>query len=359
MKKIVIFHNYESPYRNKLFNEISKYYDLTVCFLQTKESEKRKWEITEEVKFRKINISYRMNFKFVINNINDIKNLLKENYFRVVITDNFPNFLTMKTVLKYVKNKDKLILWSEDSNFFKKNLSFPKKLLYEYINRYFLKRTKKIAVFNKASYVYYKKKYSGKDIFFVPQATSFNFDIKKIKIINKCKGTLKLGFLGQINKRKNVKGLIENVIKLKNNYPSSEIKLLIAGNGNLLKKFKAQYYGKSYIIFLGYINKKDDFFKKIDFLVLPSFYDTWGMVVNEALEYGKPCIVSTGANSRELILKEYVFNINSKDSFYKVLEKALLLEKDEYRKICNYYLKKIQLYSIENSAKHFFKAFER
>ena len=71
---------------------------------------------------------------------------------------------------------------------------------------------------------------------------------------------------------------------------------------------------------MGYLNDNDkDAFLKIDFLVLPSFYDAWGMVINEAMTKGIPCIVSDGVNSKEIINKKFIFKNNSKESLINVL----------------------------------------
>jgi len=74
-----------------------------------------------------------------------------------------------------------------------------------------------------------------------------------------------------------------------------------------------------------------EFYKKIDCLVLPSKNEAFGLVVLEAMAFGKPCIVSSTAGVAEIIDNEsgVIFKRNSFIDFVKSLDKMVKLYKSE------------------------------
>ena len=79
---------------------------------------------------------------------------------------------------------------------------------------------------------------------------------------------------------------------------NKNINLLFAGEGSqkdeLLNKAKSLNIS-SRVKFLGLLNRQelDYWYDKIDLIVLPSGYgETWGLVINEAIEFNNPVIVS-------------------------------------------------------------------
>jgi glycosyltransferase involved in cell wall biosynthesis len=103
----------------------------------------------------------------------------------------------------------------------------------------------------------------------------------------------KIGFIGQLIKRKRLDLLINALVKLKN----MPYKLLIIGNGILNDKLKDQatsLLGNERFDMVGTIqmNKIPYIMRTLDCLVLPSDHDGWGVVVSEALINGTPVICS-------------------------------------------------------------------
>ena len=47
MRKVLLFHNIPAPYRLPLFRKLSEFYDLTVVFLQKRETG-RLWKIKDK-----------------------------------------------------------------------------------------------------------------------------------------------------------------------------------------------------------------------------------------------------------------------------------------------------------------------
>ena len=79
----------------------------------------------------------------------------------------------------------------------------------------------------------------------------------------------------------------------------------------------------------GFVNqsKLGLYFKSADVFILPSTYDTWGLVVNEAMHFGLPCIVSDMVGSRHDLIKPhetgFVFNHKSSDDLASCMSRYL------------------------------------
>lgn len=110
-------------------------------------------------------------------------------------------------------------------------------------------------------------------------------------------GPITFGFLGRIQKVKNIHGFLEALIKTQEQHGIlSAVK--IAGPiedpvyMSDLKDICASYLGS--VNFLGELDscEKKDFFEAIDVLFLPSFTENFGNVVVEALSHSVPVLVS-------------------------------------------------------------------
>jgi len=125
-------------------------------------------------------------------------------------------------------------------------------------------------------------------------------------------------YVGRLIKLKN----IDFLIKVFNNYPN--LTLNIVGSGEDEKYLKS--IAKNNIKFLGYIPNKEigKVFIENDVFILPSFSETWGLVIEEAIYYGLPIICSNKVGSSDYYVKEKqtgeVFEINNENSFITSLE---------------------------------------
>jgi glycosyltransferase involved in cell wall biosynthesis len=99
-------------------------------------------------------------------------------------------------------------------------------------------------------------------------------------------------YVGRLVEHKNIRMLLSAFDTISKKY--SFAKLLIAGNGTLLQEMQSYYSNNKSIVFLGpqYNDELLEVYQRGHLLILPSAYEPWGLVVNEALSSGIPVIVS-------------------------------------------------------------------
>lgn len=99
-------------------------------------------------------------------------------------------------------------------------------------------------------------------------------------------------FCGRLSKEKDPRTLLEVYRRV--NLPHTA--LIFVGDGELRESLQecAANAGLTSVYFLGFQNRKEipKFYAIADALVLPSYSETWGIVVNEAMCFGLPVIVS-------------------------------------------------------------------
>lgn len=119
-------------------------------------------------------------------------------------------------------------------------------------------------------------------------------------------------YVGRLIDCKNLEFLIAQFNKSKRN-------LTIVGTGELEEKLKAA--AGSNIKFSGFIENEqlNDVYQKHDIFVLPSYSETWGMVVEEAIYFGLPVMVSdrvgSGPEMVESLGTGLAFHYNDPDDF--------------------------------------------
>ena len=124
---------------------------------------------------------------------------------------------------------------------------------------------------------------------------------KGVNIINKPKLNIKRGykkkylFVGRLSLEKNIELLVDLFNELQDH------SLTIIGSGPLENKLKSKA-GKN-INIIGNVPNQclKEYYENNDLLILPSISEPWGLVVEEALYFGIPSIVSNKCGVSELI----------------------------------------------------------
>lgn len=131
---------------------------------------------------------------------------------------------------------------------------------------------------------------------------------------------------------------------------------LIIGTGEKLENFK-QFIFRNKIEnfkFLGFKNQKEliYYYKLSDFLILPSNYETWGLVVNEAMSLGTPCIVSSNCGcANDLVIQNkngFIYQGGNYFSLFKII-KNTFSKSFNYNKMKIFTYKKIKKFTTQQT----------
>ncbi|MEG4584442.1 glycosyltransferase family 4 protein [Microcoleus sp. MOSTC5] len=122
-------------------------------------------------------------------------------------------------------------------------------------------------------------------------------------------------YVGRITARKGIQTLLEACAILKNQ-GYVDYSLLIIGKGDQRKEletFIKECNFEEQVTWAGWVEYGNlgAYFQQADIFVFPTFEDVWGMVVPEAMVFGKPVLCSNGAASCELIVSGengYIFD---------------------------------------------------
>ena len=114
-------------------------------------------------------------------------------------------------------------------------------------------------------------------------------------------------FVGNLIKRKNVESLLEA-----KKITRSPYYLVIVGDGPLFKKLNKKVVDENIrdVIFMGSRNDVESIIPSCDVLILPSFSESFGLVLIEALACGKPVIGSNVGGITEIITEDVGLFVN-------------------------------------------------
>ena len=176
-------------------------------------------------------------------------------------------------------------------------------------DRIYAKYIKKVFAMGDAAVDYYKSIYKNWEV--IPFAYCTKNELPLRNNINK--GGVNFCFVGSLSWWKSPQSIVKAAIKIKRN-----INISFIGSGNEEDKIQHLIKDNKYInsIFYGFQDntKVQEILAKQDVLILPSIYDGWGAVVNEALNAGLYVICSDKCGAKELISNPklgYVFKSNN------------------------------------------------
>lgn len=142
-------------------------------------------------------------------------------------------------------------------------------------------------------------------------------------LIHKESDDLRIIFIGNLNKRKNVKLVLESLVKIGN--PNFIFEIIGVGTeyDNLYNFVLNRPFLRDKVFFKGKTNIDDIWhhFKDKDLLVLPSKFDGWGVVATESFMAGVPVLVSKNCGSKDLVKTSKIgyISMNNND-FTKILK---------------------------------------
>jgi len=162
-------------------------------------------------------------------------------------------------------------------------------------------------------------------------------------------------FVGTLEPRKNIIGLIKSFSLIKNEIPT--FKLLIVGKRGwyydaifeLVEKLKLE----DRIIFTGYVDNEDlsCLYRNATCFIYISFYEGFGMPPVEAMSFGLPVIVSNNSSLAEIIGDGGVLvNPNNEKEVSKAI-KTVLHDKEYSKQLSQRAIERASMFSWENTAK--------
>ncbi len=354
MKKALIFHNIPAPYRLPLFRRLSEFYDLTVVFLQ-REEKGRLWKIKD----KELNFSYvflsRVSFSLFNKNLTvnrGISSLIKNASPDVIIgLDNPPNFLAMLKITRVCKKRRiPFLLWTGNFPGYKLGTNFILKIgdkIIDWIRRFKLyPNAHGFLAYGREGSFYLNNIYkvNSNKIFVGTQGypyeelvpANFQYKEKERKIAYNNSNIIYIGYL---QRRKGIEVLLKAADLLKKDHVKFNI--LIVGDGEKNVKRIIDEYSKkeTNVIFIGYKEgiEKYNSLKNAKILVLPTYKDPWGWVINEAMYLGVPVIATDKAMAKEMVIdgeNGYVVKAEDENALRKAIKRLLFLNENEYLKFC-------------------------
>jgi glycosyltransferase involved in cell wall biosynthesis len=146
-------------------------------------------------------------------------------------------------------------------------------------------------------------------------------------------------FVGQLIERKGIFTLFEAIKNLVKTTPNFHLNII--GTGILETQIRQYIEGnnlENFVTIQGVINSENvsQYIQKADLLILPSVFDGWGIVINEALQNHVPALVSDQCGAKELIKNEengLIFKAQNVESLSEQLLKFLQLSKEQKAKM--------------------------
>lgn len=126
-------------------------------------------------------------------------------------------------------------------------------------------------------------------------------EVTKMEVFSVAQETKVLLFAGRLSKEKGVMDLVKVYKKVKEQYES--VKIVFAGVGPAEAELRAEL---PTALFMGWVpsNKLPSLYSAADILLLPSKFDTFGLVVLEALSCGLPVAAYDAKGPKDIIVHE-------------------------------------------------------
>ena len=333
MIKIHYFLDHPIQYQNPFLEKLSLSDKISLNVIYLSDFSLRPYfdqGLNRMIKFDEIeNFKHKHQFIFENKNKNRLKFLIK--FVKLLLKDKpkylwvhgYSNFYSISSIIIGYILGIKILLRGESNNFFKNNLKSRIKiyLFFKLIDPLI---TNYLAIGKKN-----KEFYAGrtkKKIFLLPYVVG---DLFKKKIIQKKdlsilrkklkikKNSFIIFYNAKIILRKNPELLISSFLKI-NKACKIPVNLIIAGDGDIKDKLIKKYKNFREIKFVGFINQNllNQYYALSNLFVLPSKYDAWGLVVNEAMNFSKPIITSKNVLSSYDLIKPNTNGITFNNKYH-------------------------------------------
>lgn len=308
-RRLVILTEIISPYRIPLFNALarSEIVDLHVIFLAETDPSLRQWQVyKDEIKFsHRILPAWRKRmgrYNVLLNR--GVGQALDDASADVILCGGYSYVASWQSLLWARRRHIAFLLWSESNHQdLRRGLA-----LVECLKKTFLERCDGFVVPGQSAREYLRMhKIRDELIFTAPNAVDNEFFAAQAER-TRCDGANqrhRLGlperyffFVGRLVREKGVFELLSAYAKL-DQHLRSQIGLVFVGDGKERAALERQASSirADAIIFAGFAHREHlaQYYALAEALILPTYTDTWGLVVNEAMACGLPVILSRAA----------------------------------------------------------------
>lgn len=315
--------NLRAPYRTLQLNEFSNIsnVDITAYYCNDK-NKNRKWDTGKEIKFKEVDLDgYELSKHYGYINKNIIK-IVKENDLIILGGYEQPTYILISIICRLLK-KPYILLFDGIST---DRLTHKENKIKKYIKKIVIENANYIMGNGTVSKRYFNEEFGYPLDRIYNQYLTVDSDkinrlyIDKEKYRNEYREKLGINkdekvliYSGRLIDIKNVDSVIKALAKLNRN----DITFLITGGGELEEELKnlSNELGVRTII-TGFISEQEELFKHYfvgDIFILPSIYEPWGLVVNEAMMSGLGLIVSEICGCTLDLVKNNGYTINPND----------------------------------------------
>lgn len=316
-RRLVILTEIIAPYRIPLFNALAKRseVDLHVVFLAENDPQLREWKTpTAEINFSyEVLPSWRKRFgKYNVLLNRDVSAALTKASPAVILCGGYNYVASWQAQSLARKRKVPFLLWSESHA---RELRAGRAPI-EFLKRRFIRSCTGFVVPGQMAFDYLMAQgVNARAIFVAPNAVDNEFfasaSLAARKDAAKHRRELDLPsryflFAGRLVRDKGVFELLSAYAKL-DEAIREQVGLLFVGDGSARRDLEEQAstISRGTIQFPGFAQKDTlaIYYALADMLVLPTYTDTWGLVVNEAMACGLPIILSSVAGCAADLLR--------------------------------------------------------
>lgn len=317
-RRLVIVTEIISPYRIPLFNALAQHpeVDLHVIFLGETDPNLRQWQVYKQ----EIIFSFQVlpSWRRRIGRYNALLNsgmatALARSAPEVILCGGYSYVASWQALVWARRRHVPFLLWSESNlQDFRRS-----RALTEFLKKQFLCRCSGFVVPGRSALEYVRAQGAKeKSIFIAPNAVDNELFARAAAHARRNEAALRkefalprryLLFVGRLVREKGVFELLAAYANLCERL-RQEMGLVFVGDGNARPQLEdiAATISVGTIQFAGFAQREQlgVYYGLADVLVLPTYTDTWGMVVNEAMACGLPVIVSRAAGCAADLVRE-------------------------------------------------------
>lgn len=356
MKKVLFLTNYPSPYRVQFFDELGKTMDVTVLFSERKEDKTHRsadWYIQSKGRFRSVQLTRTALIRGKDLCL-DVTKWLKQDWDAIVLCGYASP--TIWLAMAWLRLHKIPFYMEVDGGLVRPDSGI------KYRFKKMLVSTASFWISSGRETTKYLVHYGAKEdaVYHYPFTSLWQEEILDQVPSAEEKASLrqKLGlqegkialYVGRYDPKKGMEDLLHSVPDM-----DRDIGVYFVGGEPSEEHLSyCREQGITNAHFVGFKKKEElaDYYKAADVLVLPTWSDVWGLVVNEAMAFGLPVITTDRCVAGMELVEEGVngYIIPIKDRI-ALAEKINLLLRSDYRAMGEQALETIRPYTVENMAK--------